>query len=230
MHIHGIPTIGTKFGFSAKPDEPNPRRLTVNSSSQPDSDLRFVRRQVVTLQRAFRRATVPSEPESSTVESRASNSHLLPGELVPLPTLQPSATVNANGEAYVADIEHAINSLFDDSQLIAKPGPLLKVLRESIRAAVTSVFNNRGPGFVPPFRFGFHFPDEQQFPVGLVTEMGASPADPPEVTGSVTDFLFGDPGRNKLGFVTELQTKLDDVDAQLSELVGDQGIFLDTFV
>ena len=63
-------------------------------------------------------------------------------------------------EDHLSEFDRTLSSLFDDSTLLMKPGPILKVLRENIRSSVTSVFNNRGPGFIPPFHFGFNFPAE----------------------------------------------------------------------
>lgn len=232
MHIHGIPSIWSKFGFGPKPGEERARGGDAVSESVAEADLRFVRRQLVMLRRAFGQL---GRERSSDPESDASQARRGPtlDQLSPAPdtaAFTSTATTDPLG-AQASDIEAAINALFDDFRLIGKPGPLLKVLRDSIRSAVTSVFNNRGPGFVPPFRFGFNFLEDPMSPESLETALLPPPLVERDISPeAVHEFLYGDPAHGKVGLVDELLTELERADQLLADVIGDQGIFVDELV
>ncbi|MCA9152579.1 MAG: hypothetical protein KDA92_24920 [Planctomycetales bacterium] len=181
------------------------------------------------LETAVEASVAAAENSSQESQSLVDATNLPPQLALPTYATQVDAPEEAvaSVDAALVEFDRTLSSLFDDSKLLAKPGPLLKVLRENIRESVTSVFNNRGPGFIPPFHFGFNFPSE---PDPMAHDSSQKQAileafhnDPAQVV----EYLFGDPATGKTGVVPEMQRAISSADKELSAKVGDVGILLD---
>lgn len=143
-------------------------------------------------------------------------------------------TVMSKVRAYkIADsikqLSDAFSKLFDDKKIKSEPGSLIESYRSQLRTAVSEAFGSTSSNLSTKFGINFKFNTSLKNVLDFTSINRNELVRQLTTDGStVNEFFFGKKCKDDDGFLEKILQTAESVEADIEELLGPKGIFVDT--
>ncbi|MBI4682109.1 MAG: hypothetical protein HY757_03290 [Nitrospirae bacterium] len=129
----------------------------------------------------------------------------------------------------IKELSDAFSKLFDDKKIKSEEGSLIESYRSQLRAAVSGAFGSTSSNLSTDFGINFNFNTSLKNVLDFTSINRNELVRQLTTDGStVNEFFFGKKYKDDDGFLEKILQTAESVEADIEELLGPKGIFVDT--